>query len=432
MQKPQFESKRPKKTTGHNFPITLKRGSAIVKLYRHRDKGYHVYTLVYYLHGDRKRPTFASLDDARDEAERVLELLNNGEPEVLTLTSTERLAYQRAKEMSDRLNVPVDVAVSQFAHATARLNGQGTLADAVDCFLKSRARTIKPATVEEAVDQLLAARKADGSSPRHVSDLASRLNRFAAAFHCSINSVTASDIHDFLNSLKLEPRTVNNYRTAISNLFTFARLKNFVPKDSRPLDEVREFKEPIKPVPILAADQMNALLSKVSREFLAYLVIAGFAGLRQSEIQRLEWEHVGPKYIKVPPASRPRAKSTRLVAIQPNLRAWLELCPKTDGQVVPFKNITNQIAHLCRKAGIAPKHNLLRHSYGSYRLAIVEDAQKVSFEMGNSPKMVFQNYREVVTPEEGHAWFAILPLKSSLELQPSKGLARLRQMLLVN
>jgi len=61
-----------------------------VKIYRHQDESYPVFTLVYYFHGERKRPTFASLDEAREEADRVLDQLNNGEPDVLTLTSTER------------------------------------------------------------------------------------------------------------------------------------------------------------------------------------------------------------------------------------------------------------------------------------------------------------------------------------------------------
>ena len=365
-------------------------------------------------------------NEAREEADRVLDLLNNGESDVLTLTSTERLAYLRAQQVLEKLNVPVDVAASQFAHAITQLNGRGTLSDAVACFLKSQPGTLKSATVQEAVDQLLVARKADRSSPRHVDDLESRLNRFATAFQCSISSVTAGDIHEFLVSLKLEPRTCNNYRTAISNLFSFARLKGFVAKDWKPLEEVPEFKEPVKPVPILTPKELGRMLEMVSSDFLPYLVIGAFAGLRQSEIERLHWSHVGAKYIKVPPASH-RVKSTRVVAIQPNLQSWLDLCRKPDGKVVPFKNVTNQIRRLCEKAEIAPKHNLLRHSYGSYRLAVVEDAEKVSFEMGNSPKMVFQNYREVVTPEEGHAWFEIDAPKEGLNLKPAKGLAQARR-----
>jgi hypothetical protein len=55
------------------------------------------------------------------------------------------------------------------------------------------------------------------------------------------------------------------------------------------------------------------------------------------------------------------------------------------------------------------KQNALRHSYGSYRIAVVCDAAKVSLEMGNSPQKMFSNYRKVVTKAQGEAWFGIMP-----------------------
>ena len=53
--------------------------------------------------------------------------------------------------------------------------------------------------------------------------------------------------------------------------------------------------------------------------------------------------------------------------------------------------------------------NGLRHSYASYRLAIVKSADQVALEMGNSPRKLFQNYRELVTEAESTSWFAVLP-----------------------
>jgi hypothetical protein len=62
------------------------------------------------------------------------------------------------------------------------------------------------------------------------------------AFRCWIRAVKPSDIHGFLIPPKLEPRTVNNCRMSISNLFAFARLKNYVPKDCFPMGEVADFR----------------------------------------------------------------------------------------------------------------------------------------------------------------------------------------------
>jgi hypothetical protein len=53
--------------------------------------------------------------------------------------------------------------------------------------------------------------------------------------------------------------------------------------------------------------------------------------------------------------------------------------------------------------------NALRHSYISYRLAIVKDAAKVALEAGNSPDIIFKHYRELVTEQDAKAWFAINP-----------------------
>ena len=60
-------------------------------------------------------------------------------------------------------------------------------------------------------------------------------------------------------------------------------------------------------------------------------------------------------------------------------------------------------------SGFEWKHNALRHSFCSYRLADVKSAAQVSLEAGNSPQMVFRHYRELVTEKGAKAWFAITP-----------------------
>lgn len=209
-------------------------------------------------------------------------------------------------------------------------------------------------------------------------------------------------------NLKFAPRTKNNYRTAISNLFSFARLKKYVPQDYDPLQFVAQVKEPHKPVDILTVAALRQLLDHVRSDFLAYLAIAAFAGLRQSEIQRLRWEHITKDYIRVPPGKY-RVKSTRLIPILPNLKLWLAACPKSEPLVVRFKNPTNQLVTLFENAGVELEHNCLRHSFGSYRVAATQNIAQTALEMGNSPSMIRQHYLEVVPKEEGEAWFSLVP-----------------------
>jgi hypothetical protein len=55
------------------------------------------------------------------------------------------------------------------------------------------------------------------------------------------------------------------------------------------------------------------------------------------------------------------------------------------------------------------KRNALRHSFGSYRLAITKNENLVAVEMGNSPQMLFANYRGVTTEARAAEYFAIEP-----------------------
>ena len=55
------------------------------------------------------------------------------------------------------------------------------------------------------------------------------------------------------------------------------------------------------------------------------------------------------------------------------------------------------------------KKNAPRHSFISHRLADVQAAAQVALEAGNSPHIIFQHYRELVTEKGAKAWFAISP-----------------------
>jgi len=43
------------------------------------------------------------------------------------------------------------------------------------------------------------------------------------------------------------------------------------------------------------------------------------------------------------------------------------------------------------------------------RVAQVQNVAQVALEAGNSPKMIFSNYRELVKPAQAAKWFAISP-----------------------
>ena len=75
-------------------------------------------------------------------------------------------------------------------------------------------------------------------------------------------------------------------------------------------------------------------------------------------------------------------------------------------------------------ANIKWKQNALRHSWISYRLAEIQDVNRVALEAGNSPQMIFRHYRELATPEQAHTWFSIAPAASEKVIAISAGRTR--------
>jgi hypothetical protein len=90
---------------------------------------------------------------------------------------------------------------------------------------------------------------------------------------------------------------------------------------------------------------------------------------------------------------------------------WLAIGSRNGERVWPhskawyFEALRNTAA----AAGITWKQNALRHSFISYRLAELQDVNRVALEAGNSPQMIFRHYRELATPQQAKTWFAITP-----------------------
>jgi len=394
------------------FPIEVKRGSATVRIRRvcpsKKYPDYFVFVLDYHEDGKRRRPSFATLKEARKGAEDVAERLARGDSKTLVRTGNERLLYLQAVEALHPHGMPLGVAAAEFAQAMTILKGRGSVVEAARHFAAVRGGEIKPVSVRALVDDLVRTRKANHASKRHLDDLRSRLERFASSFHCDIHLVRPDAVQDFLSSLKLQPRTINNFRISISNLFAHARLRGHVARDFNPLEGLPWAKECDQEVGIYTPEQLQTMFAHARREMIPYLALGAFAGLRQAEIGRWQWEQVKADHIVVMGAlSKPGEK--RLVPILPNLAAWLEPHRRTSGLVVQFANVNNQLGKLLQSAALESVHNGLRHSFGSHRLAVLKSPDHVACEMGSSKQMVFKHYRRVVAEVQGVRWFSLFP-----------------------
>jgi integrase len=168
------------------------------------------------------------------------------------------------------------------------------------------------------------------------------------------------------------------------------------------------YKETKSSVSIFTPEQMGSLLNKADDTLRPFLAIGAFAGLRMAELQRLDWSEIDLDrgFITVA-ASKAKTRQRRLVPISDNLKLWLTPCKRSIGPVCVHQRPQIAVARLCD--GFEWQDNGLRHSYISYRLAILHDTARVALEAGNSPEVIFGHYRELVTPETAEAWFEVKP-----------------------
>ena len=398
-----------KKARGKQFPMPVTRGSVTVLINRIRKKTrYTYYQVRYYADGVRKAKSFSDLGKAERAAAAIARKLHKGESRMVQLRGSDCTAYLQAKAALGPIQVRLELAAHEYRLCHDLLGGRASIVEAVRYFAEAKIEPVTPKAVPEILKELLEVRKKEGASDVHVKDLGGRLRIFAAKFTCSLASISPTQIHDFLLGLSVEARTRNNFRGAISNLVGFARQRRYVPRLYNPLADVPAAKEIRKPVEIFTVDEMTKLLQHAKPTLVPFLCLVAFGGLRHEEAARLDWSDYTNGHIRVR-AEIAKCREPRLIPVQPNLAAWLEPFRKPSGPVQPFANVTNELVDLAKAAGIAWKHNGLRHSFGTFRLALVQDPAKVAYEMGNSPRMVFRHYRALVTEDEGKRWFGIMP-----------------------
>ena len=406
--------------------MVVKRGHTTVKIYLTPTKGCESFTVVHYLGEKRQRKTFADLEAAVTEAEVIATKLSAGELDVLTLTSADRSAYVRALEILKPTGAALESAAMQFAEAS-KLLGKASLLEAARYFA-SHHSNLTQKTVGEVVKELLTAKQADEASVVYVKSLNYHLGRFAESFPVGIATITPRQIEDFLRALGLSGRTRNNFRGSIGTLFHFAVTRGYVAKGAVDVESVAVAKKAPTAIDIFTVEEMRRVMKRATPAMVPFLAIGAFAGLRHAEILRLDWSQVrlADGFIEVK-AMNAKTASRRLVPILDNLRSWLTPYAKPQGRVCGAAGYSKQLDRLAASVNYAwqkevpPgsfewKHNALRHSFISYRVAQTQNVPQVALEAGNSPRMIFTNYRELVRPSEATEWFSIFPAAEPKEI----------------
>src|SRR5947208_379716 len=186
----------PENTKRISFPVTVKRGSASVKIYRDAKSSGTYYRVVYHLGSKRHRLNFNDFQQAFNEAEAKASQLSRGDIDAVQLSGRDRLVYGRAIEAIREHALPLDAAALEYSEARKLLDGV-PLVDAVRFYSRHHGRGIKRKSVGDAVDAMIAAKTAKGVSQVYLADLRYRLGVFKEAFHCDVSALAPDDVAGF-------------------------------------------------------------------------------------------------------------------------------------------------------------------------------------------------------------------------------------------
>lgn len=247
----------------------------------------------------------------------------------------------------------------------------------------------------DVVAELLEAKQRANRRSAYVTSLRQFVTRFAREFP-DLGAVSADDIEKFLRRFDC-PSSRQTWLNRVSTLFSFAVRRGYLKEN--PCDRVERVMVDRKTPAILTPEQANTLLASCRADCRAYLVLALYAGIRPAEIQRLDWADVSfeTKTVRVDGKTRRR----RVVPLEPIAARLLAQCPKKQGRVAPSLSTLKRWKREARKClGGKWPADILRHTAATYLLALYEDAGRVSYWLGNSPKILLAHYDAATTKAE--------------------------------
>ena len=416
-------------------PVEIRRGSFVAKIYSKTrlisGRTYEVSTLSYYdPAGKRVLRDFGDIAKARQAASDAASAFGLGRPDALQFTPEERQRFDAAEQLLAPIGLNVYSAASELVEARKRLPAGSTVAEAVAYYVARHPANAPTVLVADAVKALVKDRTTAKCSEQYVTRLEQGLEKFTEAFRCPLAAISAPQVADWQRTLRgprgepLGNRTLKNYFGHVVTLYRFAQSRRWVSRDLA--DEIAGLPqakvEAAEEVGIFTAAEIRRLLENADAESLPLIAIGAFAGLRTAELVRLEWQDIrlGERVIVIG-AAKAKTASRRVVPITDNLATWLAPVIQREGSLadgLDDRIVTQRWTRLARQLGIPWRHNGLRHSFCSYRLAVTHDPAKVAFEAGNSAQMIHRHYRALVTEAQGKDWFAVTPPKRQADVLP--------------
>ncbi len=406
---------RARKGQGVRFPQKIKRGSITVTVYRVANAGTSSGWLyqVCWSSGDgkRKRSGFADYAEAHADAVLKAEQLAAGRIVVASRLNGDQVGIlSEARRICG--STPIIAALEEW-HKARELCG-GDLIPAARLWRDTHAGATENVTVKEAVARFIDSKKKAGIDTGASYEHCLGRLELSLGSH-SLASVTTVTLQKWLEQIK-HPVSRNTHRKRIVALWRWSRRQGLLPRVAETeADRTERAREEDQEIGILTLADWKSVLALVKSkqpDFLAVTVLAGFCGLRRSELHTQKWTDINLErgFVRVTRAKR-NTPSKRLVHLCPAAIEWLMECDRSESLISPKWGI-DRVRKVAREAGLNLPENGFRHSFISYRVALTGNVAETALEAGNGPQIVHKHYRELAPKKDGEAWFNFRPSTS--------------------
>ena len=367
------------------------------------------------------------------------------------IRAKQRKLTKRAEKRGDsvvtlsHLSPAERAAIAQAVETIRKAGGRvEALADAAQSFASIQLTGAKK-TVAEIVQEHLALLEKT-ARPATVRDRRWNLEAFAKQYGGELAAaITPTMINAFTLEIPKRPTQAARWRS-VRALFNFAVAQGYM--DEPPTERAKKIKQEIPDeISVLSPAEVQEVMRRALQmepRLVPYLAIGIFAGLRpENELGRLDWDKINLKSRTITVTGKnAKTKKKRAVPISDNLAAWLETVPEGEraggiyyyrralrrvlGQEQAAKaekraELEAQAAREGRKlSGPTPDEtpapevlrwgqDIMRHTFGSYRQAVIKNINQLCEEMGNTPHIARTHYLDPPDEETAAEFWAITP-----------------------
>ena len=311
-------------------------------------------------------------------------------------------------------------AITEWHEARAILDGRIDLRGACQRFADAQIEREASKPLGEVIELFGAAPTAKTRRPKSAkyrSQIRSLANHLTDLVPVPVCDIDAESIERALADISARSR--HGYSVVLKSVLNFAVRKGWSAKNPMIAVDVMRHDRPDAIVPTLA--QARALLDAASGDAqVAYVALCLFAGLRDSEATRLDWQDIRWDIgeIHLPAAPGRKAASGRFLPMEDNLRAWLEPIRQDAGTIclgitfAAMKSVRRDADATLpdNEATLADgwQRDMMRHGAAS-AWAAVHGITKACGWLGHSEQVHRQHYRRPMAQADAQAWFSIQP-----------------------